>query len=65
MVTEKALNALYVPGTILTGIKIILISHIRELILAEVKELAQGHTVIRRDSKYLNTKMSHTRSDAH
>lgn len=64
MVTEKAFNALYVPGTILTGIKIILIPHIRELILAEVKELAQGYTVIRWD-KYLNTKLSHTRSDAH
>jgi len=65
MVIEKALSAFYVPGTILTGLKIILISHIRKLIFAEVKEPAQGHTVNRWETKYLNTNLSHTRSDAH
>ena len=39
------------PGTILTDIDIvILISHIRELSLAEVKERVQGHTVNRWES---------------
>lgn len=38
----------YVPDTLLTRIEIIiLISHMRELSLAEVKELAEGHTVNR------------------
>lgn len=65
MVTEKAPTALYVPGTILTGIKIILISHIRELIPVEVKEFVQGLTVNRWETKCINTNLSHTRSDAH
>lgn len=40
--SRKPLSALNVPVTILTGIKIVLIPYIKELILAEVKELAQG-----------------------
>ena len=46
MVTEKALNVFYVTGTVLTNTDIIiLISHIKELCLAEVKELVEGHMV--------------------
>lgn len=51
MVTEKALNGFYVTGTVLTNTDIIiLISYIRELCLAEVKELVEGHTVNRWES---------------
>lgn len=51
MVTEKALNVFYVTGTVLTNTDIIiLISHIKELCLAEVKELVEGHMVNRWES---------------
>ena len=51
MVTEKALNGFYVTGTVLTNTDIIiLISHIKELCLAEVKELVEGRMVNRWES---------------